>query len=956
MMSVLSIDGLKPLQNGPGGKDEEDGEKEEEQDKKVPPTSSFLSTSNDVEEDDWCQFADVTETVSEEEDECENTTTRNVAINIIQNKDQGMQLQGQDEMGDSGRPSFSPYRMMTSRPPPPVDCTRSLSSTQAAFHSSPGLCIRDSSWLSSSSSSAAAAAPTTLHHLAHNNSSHTSSSSSPPPPSSFRLEMLPQLHPAVSLGVRRVSSCYLSIYSEESVADMLSQLGEHQQQQQQHSTTMTTTTTISNECSEVDRHYHPNNSDHRRRSNSIGSSGRHTTTINKSEDDGGGTACDCSPKSDPSRTSLVPSKGPTAKNFGPHQIIPSLYLEQSTSDLLYHDILMDVFTFLDAPSLAAFSESARRPNFEVFYFLQLQLQQALLLDDEKDDDDGNDNDEDGSIGSFASDLPGGDGNSITSNLVGSISAGERNGGDHDIDIEEIAVRQRRQPRNDCQDRSTIAGCASLSRLAGMNLSHAQGLVQEYLESNSTLRTMPLSHSIAYARHFLQRHGFSKMFPATNSRTTSAQTLASAAIFMTVVGAASIVSSVGGADAATSMANLTDSFGSELPNVLFRVGFVGSLMGAASRISDTEQRAAIREQAEQMARSAEQMARSMQERMMMRGNHNRVDDDDNNDTTTTGTNQQPRQEQSFQSSSVMPTNFRLPSLFQMRVMLQETMFAARQHHDRQTVLSDPYDHLPRHHEGDGDRGDYYEKEGEEKKVESIVATDLPRTVPTTRTVAHQSTVDRKMPSGCVGAYSRAVHKANIQIATSVRASRKSKFDSMPMEDRQRHSLEFLNACTSNESLDRVKEMIVSMDVDGFFVGNDGSETCALHTASFHGAEKVVDFLCVGIDDQDPHNDGGLCQVNLQDDNGWTALHFAAGANSVSVLHVLVRHGATLKVVAHNGYTPLQWAVRLSNQAVADELSKILSTTRSGPNRGGGVWMSSQPLTSIANRFFSLIPTH
>lgn len=50
----------------------------------------------------------------------------------------------------------------------------------------------------------------------------------------------------------------------------------------------------------------------------------------------------------------------------------------TTGDYLYHDILMNVFTYLDAASLAAFSETGRRPNFECFYFLELQLQRALL--------------------------------------------------------------------------------------------------------------------------------------------------------------------------------------------------------------------------------------------------------------------------------------------------------------------------------------------------------------------------------------------------------------------------------------------------------------------------------------------------------------------------------------------------------------------------------------------------
>ena len=50
----------------------------------------------------------------------------------------------------------------------------------------------------------------------------------------------------------------------------------------------------------------------------------------------------------------------------------------TTSDFLYHDVLMNVFTYLDAASLAAFSETGKRPNFECFYFLELQLQRGLL--------------------------------------------------------------------------------------------------------------------------------------------------------------------------------------------------------------------------------------------------------------------------------------------------------------------------------------------------------------------------------------------------------------------------------------------------------------------------------------------------------------------------------------------------------------------------------------------------
>jgi ankyrin repeat protein len=128
---------------------------------------------------------------------------------------------------------------------------------------------------------------------------------------------------------------------------------------------------------------------------------------------------------------------------------------------------------------------------------------------------------------------------------------------------------------------------------------------------------------------------------------------------------------------------------------------------------------------------------------------------------------------------------------------------------------------------------------------------------------------------------------------------------------------------------------------------------LHTAAFHGAHKVLEFLCQSIHATDPSQDGGLANVNLKDTNGWTALHFAAGANSVETVQVLVQHGAALTMEANNGYTPLQWAQRLSNERVAKELRERMARAESpGWMR---MTMSSQPLSMIANRFFSLIPT-
>ena len=49
----------------------------------------------------------------------------------------------------------------------------------------------------------------------------------------------------------------------------------------------------------------------------------------------------------------------------------------------------------------------------------------------------------------------------------------------------------------------------------------------------------------------------------------------------------------------------------------------------------------------------------------------------------------------------------------------------------------------------------------------------------------------------------------------------------------------------------------------FIGPDDTETCALHAAAFNGAEKVLQFLCGGIDEHDPGRDCGLCDVNVKD---------------------------------------------------------------------------------------------
>jgi ankyrin repeat protein len=275
---------------------------------------------------------------------------------------------------------------------------------------------------------------------------------------------------------------------------------------------------------------------------------------------------------------------------------------------------------------------------------------------------------------------------------------------------------------------------------------------------------------------------------------------------------------------------------------------------------------------------------------------------------------------------------------MRHKLQTTLSSiSNTQKERQPIFSNPYDHLPVDNEGGEDCI--------EEKKESDDSDE-------TNTDFYHDSANRKMPSGCVGAYSRAIHNSAHHVKAIIKKSRRARFNALSEEEKRQLSLDFLAACTSNDSLEHVKEMIRTIEPNDFFLGNDGSETCALHTAAFHGADQVVEFLCSGIDDTDPQRDGGFCDVNCKDSNGWTALHFAAGANSVAVVRALVSHGAALDVEAHNGYSPKAWAVRLSNEEVAEELTDLQA--KAGVDHGA--WMSSQPLTSIANRFFALIPSH
>lgn len=537
-------------------------------------------------------------------------------------------------------------------------------------------------------------------------------------PSMAVIAALPrQLHPAVSMGMTRVSTCYFSINGSEasnSVADLLSLLGEEEDVQ-----------------ITADTH-----------------------------------------------------------NAG--------------LDLLYHDILMHVFTFLDANALRQFSQVARRPNFECFYFLQLQLQSSLLQS-------------------------------------------SSHGG-----------KPQKSPE-------LLAGSGCLTRLAERDPEAAQVILQDYLNSNLTLKTMPLSHSLAYLRHVLLRHGFQQHM---TSRSPS-QALASAAVLITMVGAASSFIEL---DAST----------------LLQMGLAGSVLASTAQ--------KMQEQSHSMRQTAEEMARMMQS---------------------------------------------LPSQLwqQLQQMREEprTSLTARFYAAFRQVDDCGYNNNTQNNPDN-----CAETDGEEKSSKDAIQKS-------SNPYVHES--EFRLPSGCVGAYSRAVHNASSQLRELIRQERKRNYMSLPNDDeRLAVARQFLHACTSDSTLDIVRDMVLRrkiIDVDGFYVGPDGVETCALHTAAFHGACRVLEFLVLGIDEHCSEQDGGLANVNLVDANRWTAMHFCAGANSVDAVRILARHGALLAEEADNGYTPFHWAQRLSNHDVATELQRLGADQR---------FVMSGPLSSMASRFFAMMPSH
>jgi len=498
-----------------------------------------------------------------------------------------------------------------------------------------------------------------------------------------------------------------------------------------------------------------------------------------------------------------------------------------TVDCLYHEIMMNIFSYMSAHDLASFSSTARRPNFDSFYFLQLQIEEAMHY-----------------------------GSTCTIHL----------------DDE-----RQWQPKS-------LAGAGAIARLAAMNQQRAEEIVKLYRDSN-----LP--------------HGMSLSARAQLAAAT-AQRNKGTAMMLTALGAASVM-------------------GSEPAQALLSMGMCAQLV--RSSIQNVNVKEVQHRMIEYLHFPHLPLPDSGFESIFptvvatrlnnFAANHGLVVSQDNssNEDATGGSSSEIEAD----SEKVRGNS---DGVF-------GTSSGIIQDEKKETEANDvntcqyPYSHELLEH-GLSDKG---------------------------------NKTHRTAPSGCVGAYTKAVRSASKAVREIVKQKRQDRFLSLSIDFRQHLCSVFIDACSSDANYDMVVNLVKDqgVDPDGFYSHADGTESCAIHVASANGAVKVLEFLCTGVDEKNADEDGGLCDVDILDDNGWSAVHFAAGVNGVAAIKILATYGAQLTVEAHNGYTPFRWAQRLAKHEAAEELKKLHADERFYELKKM-MFGAGQPMQHFAQNFFGFRP--
>ena len=595
------------------------------------------------------------------------------------------------------------------------------------------------------------------------------------------------------------------------------------------------------------------------------------------------------------------------------------------SDILYHDIMLNIFAHMTATELAAFSETARRPNVDVHNYLRLQLERALLLDPIAGSGNSgnhcNDEEQPQSNQCVAAVAAGGGRRSsfLTTTVELGVDASQASssadGGSSASPVTKRVSFHRQASSSTCP--IAVCGAGILSRLATLDRARAERLVEEY---RTTSDAAAATSSAAYRGG----HGLFGTSPALRAdaamrelqgRMANHKGAASCAVVFTVMGAAANKLMADGGlhmPAEAQQAATAITLGcAGLGLVATRYG--GRAEGVGDNMAPTGADASAQDGA------AANMARRVQALLM----------------------RMPRPEEGGvfpmaiierisppQPSSPDPNIPPSSSRRGKRTRRQGSLDAVDQYQDSKV---------------DSFEGAEHDEEDDYKSVvSSMEDLDLSICTGTLATV-------RRRPTGCLGAYARILRRAADAVTEHVRSQRKEAFNRLSEEEKAQATTAFIDACSSDDNLAVVQDLVrnVGVDVDGFYVGSDGTtETCGLHTAAFNDATDIMKFLCSGIDERDPAKDSGLCDVDVVDSNQWSALHFAAGADSAAGVRVLASFGAKMTEEAANGYTPYHWAERLSNAEAAEELKRLGADDRF-------VFRNQVPF--LTSRFFALMPS-
>ena len=592
----------------------------------------------------------------------------------------------------------------------------------------------------------------------------------------------------------------------------------------------------------------------------------------------------------------------------------------SMSDVLYHDIMLNIFAHMTATELAAFSETARRPNIDVHNYLRLQLERALLLDpiagSSSSSSDGNhvDDDEDVQSNARTNNFPAGGRRS--SFLTTSVELGQAaaDGGGTSPITRRVSFH-RQASSSTCP--IAVCGAGILSRLAKLDRAKAEQLVEEY----RTIADTTAASTSAYNKGSHSLFGTSPALRADaamrelQDRMAHHKGAASCAVVFTVMGAA--------ANKLMTDGGLHMPAEAQQAATAFTLGCAGLGLVATryNRIENGDATASDGANTNAQDGAAANMARRVQALLM------RMPRPEEGGVFPMAIIERMSPPQPSSESSNSPSsNIRRGK----RTKRKDSLNAVDQYED--SKVNDSSD--------EAELGD--DEEDYKSVVSSMEGLDISINAP-----AFSPT--RRRPTGCLGAYARILRRAADAVTEHVRSQRKEAFDRLSEEEKAQTTTAFIDACSSDDNLEIVEDLVrnVGVDVDGFYVGSDGTtETCGLHTAAFNDATEIMKFLCSGIDERDPAKDSGLCDIDVVDSNKWSALHFAAGADSADGVRVLASFGAKMTEEAANGYTPYHWAERLSNSNAAEELKRLGADDR---------FVFGNQMPFLTSRFFALMPS-